>query len=200
MRLSFEADWRVSPHASCRPIAGGPPSFPLLLGGRPYQAQKRDADACPLVDHRRDGNWHSRVRAACLLAPLVNDPPPPRVRPLFRQGRQPLGRGPRARQWPARPLRFLVSPCLGGGRQRLEGGKLAGVNRGLRPSRRLRRSARTRGASPASFRDRQETGDEKLMSRSRNLLVSCGAQRKAERAQGETTMTNTEADVRATEA
>ena len=79
MRLSFEADWRVSPHASCRLIAGGPPSFPLLLGGPPYQAQKRDADACPLVDHRRDDNWHrhySGVRAARLLAPLANDPPP----------------------------------------------------------------------------------------------------------------------------
>ena len=46
MRLSFEADWRVSPHASCRLIAGGPPSFPSLAA-RPYQRR----NAMPTLAH-----------------------------------------------------------------------------------------------------------------------------------------------------
>jgi hypothetical protein len=131
MRLSFEADW-VSPTPAVASLPAGRRPFLSSLAARPYHAQKRDAHACPLVDHRRDDNWHghnSGVRAARLLTPLANDPPPPLARPLFCQGRQPLGRGPRARQWSAR-CGFVVSPYLGGGRPLLGGGKLAGVDRG----------------------------------------------------------------------
>jgi hypothetical protein len=82
MRLSFEADWRVSPHARLSPHCQRAAVL-STLAARPYQAQKRDAH------HGRDRSSANR-------------------RKPLREGRElAKGRGPRAMRRDGTTLRAI---------------------------------------------------------------------------------------------